>query len=177
MAIAFRGALVVALLGMIWTASLEKNAIHAPFLPHFVFVEDKGSLTVQGTWRREDGDDANPTQTTTIECDRATRRCLEASAVILGKDVMAPVAINTLPILKWDETAVVVAGAGARCVDEVYELHLSTKAVTGLITRKHDEFCDSTPGAEISKRPTRIRMIDGYEASWAARGFRKRPMN
>lgn len=169
----FEGGLIVSLLFVGFLLWMEGRKVHAPFLPHFVFQHESDTVVVQGTWRREDGDDANPSQTTTIECERATRRCLEASAVILGNDVMAPVIINQLSVRRWDDASIVVEGAGARCVEEVYELHLASKAVTGLVTRRRDAFCDSAPGAELARAPVRMRMIDGYQASWAARGFGK----
>src|SRR4029079_16655297 len=134
----FEGALIVLLIPTGFLLLEEKRRTRAPFLPPFIFEHDNDTVVIHGTWRREDGDDANPTQTTTIECDRAKHRCLEASAVILSNEMMTPVQINRLPIRRWDQDLIRVEGVGARCVDEVYELHLSSKAVTGLITRKRD---------------------------------------
>ena len=59
---------------------------------------------------------------------RAMRQCLEASAVILGNKLMAPVMISQLPVRRWDQDLIVVDGGGARCVDEVYAFHVSSKS-------------------------------------------------
>jgi hypothetical protein len=34
---------------------IEHTRVRSPFLPRFFFAHDKDTLTVQGTWRREDG--------------------------------------------------------------------------------------------------------------------------
>jgi hypothetical protein len=168
----FEGVMLFGLLLMGFALWVESTRDHSPFLPHFILVPDKDTISVQGTWRREDGDDAWPSQTTTIECERSTRRCIEASAVLAGKDLMMPVSINYLSILRWDDDLIVVQGVGAQCVEEVYEFHLRTKSVTGLQKRKRNDLCDAAPGASASKEPTRLRMIDGYQASWTKRSVR-----
>src|SRR6476469_2386012 len=109
----FEGALIVGLSLTGFLLWFEGGKMHPPFLPHFSFEHDNNTASVVGTWRREDGADANPLQTTTIECDRAMRRCLEASAVILGNQLMVPVQINQLSIRRWDQDLVVVDGVGA----------------------------------------------------------------
>src|SRR5262245_18201654 len=80
-----------ALLADVFLLYISATHVRVPILPHLVFILDKDSLVVQGTWRREDGDDAWPSQTTTIECERSTRRCREASAVLAGNGHLMPV--------------------------------------------------------------------------------------
>jgi hypothetical protein len=147
------------------------NTEHAPFLPPFVLVHDhaRGTLLVQGTWALEDDKNAWPTQTTTIECDRTTLQCLEATAIITGQDgQLFPLSINRLAVQRWDDELVAIKGTGAACVDEIYSIQLRTRMVTGLVTRKpvtgENDFCSLT-----SSQPKRMRMIDGYEASRVAR--------
>jgi hypothetical protein len=158
---------IVMLVSLLICASLlwlEKNEVRSPFLPHYIFSHNalSGNLFVQGTWRREDGDDAYPTQTTTLECERTTKQCLEASAVI-AKNLMLPVSINTLKISRWDDQFVVVNGPGALCVDETYTIDLRLEAVAGLLKSKAG--CSETN--ETNEKPMRMRMVDGYKESQA----------
>jgi hypothetical protein len=77
-----------------------------------------------------------------------------------------------LKVLRWDDDLIVVRGPGALCVDEIYNIQLKTQTVTGLTTQKSaqaPEACSMT-----SRKPKRMRMIDGYEASRTARGWPKR---
>jgi hypothetical protein len=158
------GALVFA----VYALHVQSTRDHSAFLPHFIFTDDQNSIAVQGTWRLNDGDDAYPTQTTTIECSRLTMQGIEVSAVI-ARDLMLPVSINELRVLRWDKDVVITEGAGGRCVNEVYEFHLTTKAVTGLQTRKNDEWCKTSPAAAVAKQESKMHMVDGYEDSWARR--------
>jgi len=169
--VVFEGLLIVALAVACFCLYVENTRIKSPFLPHLTFSHDNDSLSVTGTWRREDGDDAYPSQTTTIDCERATRRCTEASAVLARSDLLMPIVIHTFDITQWNDSVIIARGSTALCVDETYEFHLTTKAVTGLILRKRNDPCHSAPGVAQSTNPVRMRMVDGYEEGWAARGF------
>jgi hypothetical protein len=145
---------------LLWIAHTQ---VHAPFLPPYIFSQEQGSLRVEGSWAKE-GDNAWPRETTTIECQAALHQCIEASAVFAvfpDNYLLFPVSINHLAIMRWDDDLVIVRGPGARCWDEVYEMHIKTQTVTGLQTKK----------AECSpdEPPARTRMIDGYKATQAAR--------
>jgi hypothetical protein len=159
------GALVLAVRAL----NVQSTSDHSAFLPHFIFTGDQNWISVQGTWRLDDGDDAYPSQTTPIECSRPTVRCIEASAAITRSDLVLPVSIKQLRVLRWDKDVVITEGAGGRCVDAVYEFHLTTKAVTGLQTRKNDEWCQTSPAAAVAKQESKMHMVDGYEDSWARR--------
>jgi hypothetical protein len=150
---------------------IEWTRDRSPFLPHFVFIHDKGSLVVQGTWRREDGDDAWPSQTTTVECERTSRQCTEASAVLASEDYLMPVKLSTFQISEWNDSVVIARGSTAQCIEETYEFHLATKSVTGLVSRKRTQLCDGMPGAAEARSPVRLRMVDGYRASRQARAI------
>ena len=119
--IAFEVLLVIALAmacALLW---LEGRKIRTPFLPHYVFSYDPptGVLHVQGTWRLEDGDDAYPSQTTTLLCEKSKKSCSEASA-ILADNLMLPVGINSLPTTRWDDQFIVIRGPKAVCAEEFY---------------------------------------------------------
>ena len=160
--------LVGALLLAVLLLYIDGTRGRLPILPHFVFEVSGGSLVVQGTWRREDGDDAWPTQTTTIECERSSRRCREASAVLADNEQLMPIVINDLSVVRWDEDLLVVQGPGAACISEIYSFRFSTKSVTGLVTRKDTEMCRTAPSASPGGTAVRTVMVDGYKASMAA---------
>ena len=69
----FESVLVLALAFTGTLLYLESTRDLSPRLPIFVLSHDQDGLQASGTWRRDDGDDAWPSQTTSIECNRATR--------------------------------------------------------------------------------------------------------
>jgi hypothetical protein len=161
----FEVVLIVALIVSVFAVQQGSTRGHSLFLPHFIFAATAASISVQGTWRLDDGDDAYLNQTTTIECERSTMRCIEASAVLLRDDLMQAVSINRLKVLRWDDDLIVTEGVGARCINATYEFRPAVKSVIGVQTRRDDTPCN-TPDA---KSVTRLHMIDGYEESWAKR--------
>jgi hypothetical protein len=164
----FEGVLLIALFFAGFLLYLSATRVAAPYLPHFIFVHDGNILTVQGTWRREDGDDAWPSQTTTIECERAKLQCTEASAVLARGDrvdSLMPVVLNRFRATEWDGSVVVAQGSTALCIEETYQFYIATQSVTGLVSRKSTDTCNSVPGSAEAKGQVRLRMIDGYEAS------------
>jgi hypothetical protein len=164
--------LIVALAGTVFLLWAVASQVHAPFLPPFFFLHDqgRGKLLVQGTWALEDDKNAWPSQTTTIDCDRAAGQCLEATAVLTGQDgQLFPVAINRLANDRWDDQLVVIRGAGTACVEEIYSIHLRTRNVTGLVSKRADTPVDAC--GLVSSAPKRMRMIDGYQASLIASGY------
>jgi hypothetical protein len=93
----------------------NNGKVQSPFLPHFGFSLDAsaGTLNVQGT-RTLIGDEiANPIQSTSMECRRSLKACIEATAEIAG-DLLRPISVNTLEIERWDQDFIVVRGRGCR---------------------------------------------------------------
>jgi hypothetical protein len=80
-----------------------------------------------------------------------------------------PVTLHAFEITQWNDIVVITRGSTALCIEETYEFHPATRAVTGLISRKRSDVCDNSLGAAESKGPVRIRMVDGYESSREAR--------
>jgi hypothetical protein len=164
--------LVLAFTGLLlW---VEKTKVRSPYLPPYIFTHDEkaGVLRIQGTLTLEGEDLAWPSQTTTIECERSTKRCIEASAVLAGNEQLMPVMIHELDVLRWDNAFVVLQGPTALFADQVYNIHLQTQTVTGLTTPKRSNVADACGLA--SNKPKRMRMIDGYEASKVAHGWPSR---
>jgi hypothetical protein len=156
--------LVVALLGCGAAIYGMSKQVRSPFLPHYLFSHDVGSgtLQVQGTWALIDDEIANPIQSTTMNCSRSSKSCFEATAEIAG-DLLLPIAVNTLAIERWDQDFIVVRGPKLSCVEEFYTLDLRSETVTGLASRP--------AGCYVAGEwPRRMRMVDGYDASWVLRG-------
>jgi hypothetical protein len=106
----FEGLLIVALVLALFALRVESMRDQSPFLPHMLFVSEKDWIHVQGTWRLDEGGDAYPSQTTTIECDRSTMRCVGASAVLLRDDLMQAVSIERFKVLRWSREAGALLG-------------------------------------------------------------------
>jgi hypothetical protein len=168
--LAFELLLVIALAGAALIIWAQANRARNPFLPRYGFTYDQqaGSVYVQGTWTLEDEQIASPNQTTTVLCTRSTMQCFEATAVMAelsGDAFLLPVDINPLKVLRWDSDLVLARGQTALCVDTTVNIFVPTKTVTGLVTPR--DGC-----ADLAKQK-RLRMIDGYEASWTAHGYSK----
>jgi hypothetical protein len=161
----FEAVLLIALFVTSLLLYVHSTSVRSPFLPHYHFAHDGNTLRVQGTWRREDGGDAWPSQTTTVECERATRQCTEASAVLADGEQLMPVLLHIFQIIEWSESVVVARGSTGLCIEETYQFHLATQSVTGLVSRRRTDVCNSAPGSAEAKSTVRLRMIDGFEAS------------
>ena len=159
----FEAALVVALLAAGFLLYVEKTRVRSPFLPSFYFKHDEQAATfyVQGTWTLEGDEIAWPNQTTTIWCERKTKRCSEVTAVLAGRShettSLMPATMNELDILRWDSDLIVARGQTAVCVDTTVNIHFQTKAVTGYVTPR-----EGCPNVQAK----RMRMIDGHKAAW-----------
>jgi peptidoglycan hydrolase-like protein with peptidoglycan-binding domain len=69
----------------------DDNAMeHQPvLLPAYAFADaawDQGRVSARGTWRATGEQTSTPEQATSIECDRQTRRCVAATAVLIDTD-------------------------------------------------------------------------------------------
>jgi hypothetical protein len=137
--------LVVALAVTGFLLYVEKTRVRSPFLPSYYFNHDEraGTFYVQGTWTLEVDQIASPNQTTTIWCEQATKRCSEATAVLMGHDrltpasgMLLPATMSELNILRWDNDLIVARGQTALCVDTTINIHFQTKAVTGYVTSR-----------------------------------------
>lgn len=169
----FEAILIIALLVTGFLLYVERTRVLSPFLPSFYFNHDEQAATIyiQGTWTLDEDEIAWPSQTTTIWCDRTTKKCSEVTAVLAGHPShtttsLMPATISDLQVLRWDNDLIVARGRTATCTDTTVNIHFQTKAVTGYVTPR--EGCGS-----LGVQAKRMRMIDGYKASMAARGFPK----
>jgi hypothetical protein len=143
---------------------LKSKEVSSPFLPHFVFSHDgtKGTFYGQGTWQLEDDESGLPIQSTTMRCYRQLMSCDEAT-VVISDNLMLPIEINTLKVQQWTADSIIVRGPTVICAEETYTIDLRTEFITGIATRK-------SACADEKGWPRRLRMIDGYDASWIRRG-------
>ena len=58
----FEVLLIVALIVSVFAVQQGSTRGHSLFLPHFIFAAIAGSISVQGTWCLDDGDDAISTR-------------------------------------------------------------------------------------------------------------------
>ena len=158
-ALELMGVLALAMLGVSYFSVRHKTII----LPHYVFLhnQEKGSLFLQGTWLVEDDQMGLPNQTSSIDCSRSTRMCTEASAV-LDKDQLMPVGINRLYVRRWDSDIIIVDGSTSACTLETYQISISNKIVTGVVSGKE--------GCLVDPKPKRMRLIDGRKRSLETSG-------
>jgi hypothetical protein len=154
------GVLLLVTSGMLW---VELNKVRSPLLPGATFSISAGKafFLAQGTWRREDQDNAFAIQTTSLECDRATKKCHEATAIVTDVSVL-PININTLEVIKWDDDFIVIRGPSSLCTEEIYTADIRAEFLAGVVTPKSG--CQSS-----NQKPFRIRLVDGYQASKALR--------
>jgi len=129
---------------------------HKLALPNFSLHYDRnpGYLFVRGTWELETKNNAWPTQTTTLQCERSKRTCQEVT-VVLSEVGFLPIVINSLVVKSWTETLVEVCGSTAIATSERYLIDISAKTVTGSVGPRNGEDCPSI----IEKR---MNLIDGF---------------
>ena len=132
-------------------------------------------VSVKGTWTREGRTPgeamANPLQTSSIECDRESKTCVEARASVSNTLLVAE--LERYDIQQWTRDSIVMARE-LPCAKEVFTIDFNTKAVTGArtYTGSGNAFCDSFPTGEKSWS---FRMQSGFPIYWEARS-KARPL-
>lgn len=124
--------------------------------PSFSLHHDQsaGYLDVRGTWELETKDGAWPTQTTTLQCERATQTCQEVT-VVLSQVGFLPVVINSLAIKSWTDRVVEICGSTAIATSERYLIDVLAKTVSGSVGPRNGNDCPS----RVQKR---MKLIDGF---------------
>ena len=74
----------------------------------FDYNLEADQLYVQGTWRLQDDVNAWANQSSTIHCVRKTNSCAEATVWLTTSNVLMPVAIYQLPVLRWDSDIIII---------------------------------------------------------------------
>lgn len=140
-------------------------------LSPFMDVTKGGTDFVQvaGTWTRHGRTEKSalgyPLQTSTIDCNRVERRCIEARAYVSGNLLGSE--LVTYDVQKWGKESIVMKNDGM-CTEEIYTIDLNTKAVTGAGRRVNGDtgFCKLSPSDETEWS---YRMESGFPIYWNQR--------
>jgi hypothetical protein len=135
--------------------------VYLPLLEVNIRSWEHGYVQAKGTWTLEGHSMGWPLQTTTIECHRARRVCLAATAIYdFGETKMFTVDLETFPIQQWDAREIRTEFVrNALCVSTTLRLSRDEQSVTG-VSRRHPggKLC----GDEVGDRV--VRLVSGTDA-------------
>jgi hypothetical protein len=138
-------------------------------LKSMVLKTGEDMVRVTGTWTRQ-GKTAGsamgyPLQTSTIDCNRQERRCVESRASVAGNLLMSDVVEYDMQ--SWTKDSIVLKNTGL-CVEEVYTIDLNTETVSGAGRRINGdaEYCKMSPTDE---ERWSYRLADGFPIYWDLR--------
>lgn len=121
---------------------------------------------VEGTWVFDSDDpvytQAYPIQTTTIECNRRTGTCTDATAVIgyEADSAILSVYLDIWRITKWSDSEIVAENDQAECMSYTLSINLPTKKVSAFRRGKGTAGCEA-----FSTSPQITRLVDGLDVS------------
>lgn len=127
-------------------------------------------ITAKGTWTRsgmsKDSSMADPLQTSTIQCNRVERRCVESRATVIGNTVLASDVVE-YELQTWTDKAISLRNESP-CTEELYTIDLVTSLVSGSGRRinKDSSFCKTMDGEE---QEWSYRLSDGFPVYWELR--------
>ncbi len=129
-----------------------------------------------GTWTRQ-GNTAGsamgyPLQTSTIDCNRQERRCVESRASVAGNVLMSEVVEYDMQ--SWTKDSIVLKNTDL-CVEEVYTIDLNTETVSGAGRHINGDtkFCKMSPSDE---ERWGYRLADGFPIYWDLRMKARPPL-
>jgi hypothetical protein len=139
--------------------------------PFFDVENYKDTVTVAGTWTRSDAtgksDEADPLQTSHIECVRTQNTCIESLATVSGFGAPPVLAADLVryDIQSWTNDAIVMRNDGL-CTTQVYTIDLNTKSVTGYgqTANADTEYCKVFGGVEDHWS---YKMVPGFGVYWS----------
>lgn len=119
-----------------------------------------GYVRTQGSWKRIDGGGALVPGTVTIECQRETGRCLEASVMVSKQYVYAP-EIDWFDA-RFSPDAVSYENDRPDCARYSVRLDLKMQKVFAVRDRKENP---SNPNCANLERRIEMQLGDGFESS------------
>lgn len=122
-----------------------------------------GYVSAQGSWKRIDGGGALVPGTVTIECQRETGRCLEASVMVSEQYVYAP-EIDWFDA-RFSPDAVSYENDLPDCARYSVRLDLKMQKVFAVRDRKENP---SNPNCANLERRIEMQLGDGFESSRTA---------
>ncbi|HET7833591.1 MAG TPA: hypothetical protein VFK88_11570 [Gallionella sp.] len=123
-------------------------------------------VVAKGTWIRSgltNGSELGfPLQTSTIECYRQERRCVEARAAVVRKLLTSE--LMEYPIESWT-AGIIVFRNDAPCATEVFSIDLNTQAVSGAghTINRDNGMCKK------KEESWSYRLSDGFPVYWELR--------
>lgn len=138
-------------------AVISSSTPAEPISQSMVFAID-GYVQAEGSWKRiDDGEELVP-NTVSIQCERTTGKCIEASTTLSERYVFAP-EISQFEA-KFTPEAINYENKNATCADYSVRIDLKMKKAFSVRTRK-----ENPQNSACSKLEPRIEMqlTDGYK--------------
>lgn len=110
-------------------------------------TETEGFVRVRGTWVADRGP-SGPLQTTTIECNKARKQCVESVAVVtvINDRQLLESTQTTYEVERWTEAEVVTTATEGRCSSRTLLLDLAKQRATSHVSAAESRSgCRSAP--------------------------------
>ena len=126
-------------------------------------------VRASGTWVFESDTQANPIQSTVIECNHRLGTCADATASIVYRDDAGNLSVDlkTWKITKWSDSEIVAEDDQSQCVSETLAINIRAKQASIFHRSKGTSGCEA-----FSPTPQILRLVDGFDISY--RFFQKR---
>lgn len=130
-----------------------KNGAGLTLPDHDFHVSSDGAwLRVHGRWTLVGEAMGWPTQTSTVECDKDQKVCVEGTAVI-SDGILMDVKLTNFKVDRWDAETVIATSNDMPCVKRTYVFDLRTKSANAV----------SKSECGGSKTEKRLTMRDGSD--------------
>lgn len=142
---------------------IDYHPISLPMLHVFTDFWDDGFVAGSGTWILPNEKMGVPEQTSKINCDKKTKTCTEATALVTGDggNRRLSVDIETYEIERWDDHGLVTKPreTGFGCARYVRRINRKQKSITGIrSTIADDGVCKGVENRELY-----MSLTDGFK--------------
>ena len=133
-------------------------------------------VRAKGTWTRQGSTTASsmgyPLQTSTIDCYRQERRCVESLASVADNVLMSEVVEYEMQ--SWTNDSIVLKKTYP-CAEEIFTIELNTETVSGAGRRinENTKFCKMYP---IDEERWSYRLTEGFPVYWDLRMKARPPL-
>ncbi len=140
----------------------KKVPVGLPSSHFFLDYWDKGYMNVSGTWTSETDIDGS-LQTSSIECEKATMSCEDATAKF--SQAITPLldlAVESYEITRWDEQFITYQKA-FQCVTYKYTIDRANKTATGI----RERLASAAPNCSyVQENEINLILKDGFDVYW-----------
>lgn len=143
--------------------------------PSYEFIDHSWDkyVAAQGTWTVLNGEQANRTQTSRIDCERQSMICTETTAIIERPPLESDLSFNLIrehhKIERWDSHEIITKPNDKVCVRRSVRISRSQKAVMGL----HVPVGDKKLCGLEEQRELQLRLEDGLKV-WSKLAAKRR---